>query len=101
MKTVLFSVWVKGTASVDGAFLHGRLSVVASVVTLGKRSLDISRLARRLIRRTRRPAQTRETLRRKKRTLFQIHERPVINPTNVPEGAEFKGFQRFTVQDPF
>jgi hypothetical protein len=102
MKTVLFSVWVKGTVSVDETFLHGRFSMVASVAILGKRSLDISRLARRLIRKTRRlgkPGQPRGTLRRKKRTLLQIHERPVINPTNVPEGAEFKGFQRFTVQD--
>jgi hypothetical protein len=102
MKTVLFSVWVKGTVSVDGAFLHGRLSTIDSVVILKRRSLDISRLARRLIRKTRRlgkPGQPRGTLRRKKGTLLQIHERPVIYPINVPEGAEFKGFQRFTVQD--
>jgi hypothetical protein len=102
MKTVLFPPWVKDTASVNGAFLYGRLSIIASVVTLRNRSLDISRFARRVIRKIRRlgkPGQPGGTPRKKKRTLLQIHEKPVIHPVHVPEGAEFKGFQRFTVQD--
>ena len=69
MKTALFSKWVKGTVGVNGAFLHGRLSTIASVVILKKRPLDISRLARRVIKKTRRlgkPGQPRGTPRRKK-----------------------------------
>lgn len=102
MKTVLFSLWVKGTVIVDRALLHGRLSPATSSTTLRKRLLDISRLARKVIRKTRRlgkPGQPGGTPRKNKRTLLQIHKKPVIHPINVPEGAEFKGFQRFTVQE--
>jgi Transposase IS66 family len=101
-KTMLFSLWVNDTVSVNGTLLHGRFSTTASVVIQGKRSLDISRLARRVIRKTRRlgkPGQPAGTPRKKKKTLLQIHEKRVIHPITLPEGAEFKGFQRFTVQD--
>lgn len=37
--------------------------------------------------------------RRKKKTLLQIHKSQRIKPTTIPEGAVFKGYQKFTVQD--
>ena len=31
--------------------------------------------------------------------MLDIHNRPIIQPTNIPEGAIFKGFKRYTIQD--
>lgn len=36
---------------------------------------------------------------RKKKTLLEIHDKPIIQPINIPEGAIFKGFKHYTVQD--
>jgi len=70
-------------------------------LTLRTRSLDISRLARRVIKKVRKigkPGQPKGKPRGKK-TLLQIHETAVIHPIDIPEGAVFKGFKRYTVQD--
>ena len=100
-KTVLFSLWVY-VESLERQSLNVAFSVIAAAaLTLQMRSLDISRLARRVIKKVRRigkPGQPKGKPRGKK-TLLQIHETPVIQPINIPEGAVFKGFKRYTVQD--
>ncbi len=100
-KTVLFSLWVY-VESLERLSLHGAFSAIATAApTLQMRSLDISRLARRAIKKVRRigkPGQPKGKPRGKK-TLLQIHETPVIQPINIPEGAVFKGFKHYTVQD--
>lgn len=100
-KTVLFSLWVY-VESLERLSLHVAVSAMATAATtLQMRSLDISRLARRVIKKVRRigkPGQPKGKPRGKK-TLLQIHETSVIQPINIPEGAVFKGFKRYTVQN--
>jgi hypothetical protein len=102
-KTVLFSLWVKDSTNFDTLSLHNCFSTITTAVAIfQKRSLEISRLARLLIKKVRRvgkPGQPRGKLRKKKKTLLQIHEKPVIQPANIPGGAIFKGFNRYTVQE--
>ena len=100
-KTVLFFLWVY-VESLEKPSLHVSFSAIATAtLTLRTRSLDISRLARQVIKKVRRigkPGQPKGKSRGKK-TPLQIHEKPVIQPINIPEGAVFKGFKRYTVQD--
>jgi hypothetical protein len=101
--SILFALWVKNLINFDIPSLHNCFMVIASAVAiLQKRSLEISQLAKLIIRKIRRvgkPGQPRGKSRRKKKTLLQIHEKPVIYPVNIPEGATFKGFNRYTVQE--
>ncbi len=102
MKSVIFSSWMSGSTSFDILFLPHRFSIVTAVSILQERSSEISRFARLIIKRVRRvgkPGQPRGKLRRKKKTVLQIHETLVIHPTNVPSEAKFKGFCRYTVQE--
>lgn len=100
-KTVLFSLWVY-VETLERRSLHVSLSAIATaVLTLQTRSLEIAQLARRVIKKVRRigkPGQSKGKPRGKK-TSLQIHETPVIQPINIPKGAVFKGFKRYTVQD--
>lgn len=100
-KTALFSLWVY-VESLERLSVHLSFSAIATAApTLRTRSLDIARLARRVIKKVRRigkPGQPKGKPRVKK-TLLQIHETAVIQPINLPEGAVFKGFKRYTVQD--
>ncbi len=98
----LFSLWVNGSVNSDVTALHGHLLITGVPSELQKRSLEISQLARSVIKKIRRigkPGQPRGKPRKKKRTVLQIHEKPVIHPLNIPEGSEFKGFNRYTVQE--
>lgn len=97
-KTVLFSLWVYVESFERPQSLHVAFS---TTIALRTRSLDISRLARTVIKKIRRigkPGQPKGKP-RKKKTLLQIHETPVIHPIDIPEGAIFKGFKRYTVQE--
>jgi hypothetical protein len=100
-KTVLFSLWVHVESS-KYLSLHVTFSLITTaMLTVRTRSLDISRLARGVIKKVRRigkPGQPKGKPRGKKTPLW-IHETPVIQPINIPEGAVFKGFKRYTVQD--
>jgi hypothetical protein len=102
-KMVLFSLWVKDSTNFDRLSLSSCFSMITAADSiLQKRSFEISRLARPVIKKIRRigkPGQPKGKLRKKKKTLLQIHERPVIQPMNIPEGAVFKGFNRYTVQE--
>jgi hypothetical protein len=100
-KTILFSLWVY-IDSLEVLSFHVSFSAIAkAALTLQTRSVDISRLARSVIKKVRRigkPGQPKGKSRGKK-TPLHIHETPVIQPMNIPEGAVFKGFKRYTVQD--
>ena len=101
-KTTLFSLWVKNSANFNTPSLNSFSAVLAVAFRLQERSLEISRLAKLIIKKIRRigkPGQPRGKLRKKKKTILQIHEKPVIQPENIPEGAKFKGFNRYTVQE--
>ena len=37
--------------------------------------------------------------RKKKKTLLRIHEEKIVQPASIPEGAIFKGYKPYTVQD--
>jgi hypothetical protein len=103
MKPVEFSLWVSDSTSMDTLPLHLRdCSVVVATSILLERSLDISGLARLVIMNVRKigkPGQPRGKRRKKKKTVLQIHDKQVIHPTNIPDGAKFKGFCRYTVQE--
>lgn len=101
MKSVVFSAWVRNSMSFDVPSLH-HYSAITAASMLQERSSEISRFARLVIKRIRRigkPGQPRGKLRKKKKTVLQIHERSVIHPAHVPNGAKFKGFCRYTVQE--
>jgi hypothetical protein len=103
MKTVLFSLWVKEPKNFDVPSLHNCFSVITSSVAIcQKGSLEISRLAKSIIKKVRRSGKLGQPMgkpRKKKKTILQIHEKPIIQPINIPEGAVFKGFNRYTVQE--
>jgi hypothetical protein len=99
-KRILLSMWVKGEANDDTHLLHHDFLLISATI-LAARALEISRLARgmiKLVRRIGKPGQPRGKL-RKKKTLLQIHEQLVIQPMNIPQGAKFKGFNRYRVQE--
>ena len=102
-KTVLFSFWAKYFTNFDIQPLRNDFWVISLAGAIfQKRSLEISQLAGLIIKKVRRlgkPGQPRGKLRKKKKTVLQIHEKPVIQPQNIPENAKFKGFNRYTVQE--
>ena len=102
-KIVVFSSWMQNSTNVGLSSLHNCFSAIASENhPLQKGSLEISRLARSgiwTISKVSKSGQPKGKSRKKKKTVLQIHERPVIQPTNIPVGAKFKGFCRYTVQE--
>lgn len=102
MKTVRFSFWMGTATGFTILQMRYRFLVITALSILYERSLDISRftgLTIKKIRRIGKPGQPKGKLRKKKKTVLQIHERPEIHPTNIPDGAKFKGFCLYTVQD--
>ena len=100
-KCTLFSLWIKNSINLDVSSRKSFSDVFVVSISKG-RPLEISRLARLIIKKVRwtgRPGQPRGKLRKKKKTLLQVHEKPVIQPKDIPEGAQFKGFKRYTVQE--
>ena len=100
-KSILFSLWVKNSTNLNILPLRSLSTAFAGSI-LEERSLKLSRLARLIIkkvRRTGKAGQPRGKSRKKKKTILPIHEKPVIQPKDIPEGAIFKGFNRYTVQE--
>ncbi len=100
----LFSLWVNGSENSDILSLSGHLSIIGISLApmLQNRSLEISRLARLVIKKIRRigkPGQPKGTPREKKITVLEIHEKTVIHPLNIPKDSKFKGFNYYTVQE--
>jgi hypothetical protein len=101
-RTVLFSLWVKNSTNFDTPSLSNFSATLIVGSILQERALEISRLTKQVIKKVKRigkPGQPRGKLRKKKKTVLLIHEKPVIHPQNIPEDAKFKGFNRYTVQE--
>lgn len=101
-KTVLFSNWVNDSGDARERTLYNLFLLISAKMPLLQYSKKITRLARQIIKKVRRPGkpgQPKGKPRQKKRTLLPIHEKPIIHPENIPEGATFKGFNRYTVQE--
>lgn len=98
-KIVLFSTWVKRDfASSSAHTCFSSLRITESF----QYPLKITRLARRVIKKVKRlgkPGQPRGKPRQKKKTILRIHQERVVHPDGVPEGAKFKGYNRYTVQE--
>ena len=63
---------------------------IAAVLLLQARTLDISRMAKRVIKKVKRVCSKRGQPKgkpRKKKTFLEIHDKAIIQPTNIPEGA--------------
>lgn len=100
-KTVMFSMWIKNSTHVDALYLSSFSVALVLSSILEKLALEISQLAKQVIKKIRRlgkPGQARGKSRNKK-TVLSIHEKPMIQPQDIPEGAKFKGFNRYTVQE--
>jgi hypothetical protein len=67
------------------------------------RAQDISRLTRSIVKKVKRkrskPGQPSGKQRCKKKGHLEIHNQIDIHPENIPEGAEFKGYKPYLVQD--
>jgi hypothetical protein len=100
-KHISFSLWIQNSLNLDIPSLRSVSNVLVGPLPR-ERSLAISRLARLIIKKVRwtgKSGQPRGKARKKKKTLLQVHEKPVIQPTDIPKGAQFKGFKRYTVQE--
>lgn len=85
--------------NVPSSLHSARISIAFASQT---QALKISKWARSVIKETKRigkPGQPRGTLRKKKKTVLPIHEIQVIQPENIPEGAKFKGYRHYAVQE--
>lgn len=82
---------------------QSRFKIISSpTLPLHVRALGISRLAKHVIknvRRTGKRGQAKGKPRKKKKTILEIHEKIVIQPESIPEGAVFKGYRSYMVQD--
>ncbi len=81
-----------------------RVSKIAHAnTTLQVRGYGISRLAKSIVKKVKRkrskPGQPNGKPRHKKKGKLEIHNQVDIHPPNIPEGAEFKGYKPYLVQD--
>jgi hypothetical protein len=74
---------------------------VTTIHLLKTHALEISRKARSVIKKIGKTGKLGQPKGkpRKKKTCLQIHATQVIQPINIPEGARFKGYRTYTVQD--
>jgi hypothetical protein len=96
-----FSLWMKISTNSAVPSLRKFCKVCLGSISDGSLA-EISRLASRIIknvRRTGKPGQPKGKKHKKKKNLLRVHEKPVIQPKDIPEGAKFKGYKRFTVQE--
>lgn len=98
---IVFSLWMRSPTILETSSTKSFSGTLGGSISK-ERSVEISCLAGLIIKKVRwtsKPGQPRGKSRRKKKTILQIHERPVIQPKDIPEGARFKGFKRYTVQE--
>jgi len=100
-ESILFTSWVKSSISSKMPLvLFG--SITNSIPSLQLKADDISRLAKPVIKNIRRkgkPGQPKGKVRKKKKGKIEIHQRVKLQPENIPEGAVFKGYKPYLVQD--
>jgi hypothetical protein len=99
-KSIPFFLWVKNSTNLDAPSLR-RLWRVRVGSIANERPAEISRLAEPVIKKIRRPGKPGQPKgkKRRKKTALQVHEKPVIQPKEIPGSARFKGYKRFTVQE--
>ena len=98
---VLFISPAQFTTSFDVSLSSRDFFIITSPL-LQERTVELSRLARLMIKNIRRigkPGQPRGKKRKKKKTVLEIHTKLEIQPENIPDGAKFKGYCHYTVQD--
>jgi Transposase IS66 family len=100
-KSLLFTPWVKSSISSKmSLMLIGAIAFATPSLQL--KSDDISRWAKSVIKNVRRkgkPGQPKGKVRKKKKGKVEIHQRVKLQPANIPEGAVFKGYKPYLVQD--
>ena len=102
-KCIVFNDWIFSGLQ-EELFLqpHSFAAISAESASLQSRVFDISWRAQWIITHTRRigkKGQPKGTARKKKKTILKIHKKSIIQPEIIPEGAEFKGYKPYTVQD--
>ena len=100
----MFASWVNNFVSCIKPLLWFRISKIAHAnSTLQIRGHGISRLAKSIVKKVKRkrskPGQPKGKPRHKKKGKLEIHNQVDIHPPNIPEGAEFKGYKPYLVQD--
>lgn len=103
-KSIVFAFWVNNFVSSIKPLSGFRTSKIAHVnSTLQVRGHDISRLAKSIVKKVKRkrskPGQPNGQPRCKKKGKLEIHNQVDIHPLNIPEGAVFKGYKPYLVQD--
>lgn len=103
-KLIVFASWIEDFASCVTPFAWFCTSKIANArATLQTRAYDISRLVKPIVKKVKRkrskPGQPNGQLRCKKRGHIEIHNRMNIRPENISEGAVFKGYKPYLVQD--
>lgn len=101
---IVFASWVNNFVGylMPSAWL--RISKIANAnPTLQTRAYDISHLVKPIVKKVKRkrskPGQPNGQLRCKKKGHIEIHNQVDIQPNNLPEGAVFKGYKPYLVQD--
>ena len=99
-KSIVFASWVTCIAS-SAWFSALKIATANSILQI--RAYDISRLAKSIIKKVKRkrskPGQPIGKPRQKKNGHVEIHNRVDIHPINIPEGAVFKGYKPYLVQE--
>lgn len=100
-KSFLFTSWAKTSInSKKPLMLFG--AIANNTPSLQLKSYEISCLAKSVIKNIRRkgkPGQPKGKVRKKKKGKVEIHQRVKLQPANIPEGAVFKGYKPYLVQD--
>ena len=103
-KSIVFTFWVNNFVTSVKSLSWFCISKLAHTnSTLQIKGYGISRLAKSIVKKVKRkrskPGQPNGKPRHKKKGKLEIHNRVDIHPSNIPEGAEFKGYKPYLVQD--
>jgi len=102
-KPIQFSSWIQFSLSSEISLRLDCFKVIANAThSFQTRAIKISLLAKVIIKKVKRigkRGQPKGKPRKKKKTLLKIHDKPVIQPESIPEGAVFKGYRPYTVQN--
>jgi Transposase IS66 family len=103
-KSIVFASYVNNFVSSIKPLSWFRVSKIAQAnSTLQIRGYGISRLAKSIVKKVKRkrskPGQLNGKPRHKKKGKLEIHNQVDIHPSNIPEGAVFKGYKPYLVQD--
>ena len=103
-KSIIFTSCINHFAGSIPPSTRFRAVKVADVnPTLQIRAYDIARLSKPIVKKVKskrsKPGQPNGKPRRKKKGRVEIHNQVDIHPPNIPEGAIFKGYKPYLVQD--